>query len=312
LIDDQGNSKLTVSSFVQALDAAIQILRNEQFTGQVAGGKITNRFVELEIPEQLAIIGDIHGDLRALLNIFQKIKIDEFVMNQNNKIIFLGDYVDRGSASIEVLYTICSLKIQYPQSIIPMRGNHEAPKEFPIYSHDLPTRMMERFGKRLGMEIYQTKVIELFHMLYLIAIIQGELVLVHGGVPANINSIHGKFDDLIPNTGLFSEFFEEILWNDPRAILPDGREWEISRRGLGKHFSSNISKKWLSASNTKVIVRGHEPCNGFKLDHEGRVLTLFSCKEAYPKYDIGYILISGKQLRSIRDGYDLAESVDIL
>ena len=67
---------------------------------------------------------------------------------------------------------------------------------------------------------------------------------------------------------------EEILWNDPRT-LPEGKKWENSRRGLGKHFSLDVTKKWLSISNTKVIVRGHEPCNGFKLDHDGRVLSLF-------------------------------------
>jgi protein phosphatase len=312
LIDDPEISKPTVSGFVHALDAVIQILREEQDTGRVTGGKIANKIVELEIPEKLVIIGDLHGDLRALLKIFEKIKIEEFVINQNNKIIFLGDYVDRGSASIELLYTISCLKIRHPQSVILMRGNHEAPNEFPISSHDLPKRMIERFGKRFGMEIYQTKVIELFHMLNLIVIIQGTLLLVHGGVPTRVNKIEGKLDVLISKDGPFSESFEEILWNDPRTFIPDKKEWEFSRRGLGKHFSSSISEKWLSISNTKVIVRGHEPCHGFKLDHEGRVLTLFSCKEAYPKFDIGYILISGKQLRSIRDGYDLAENVDIL
>jgi protein phosphatase len=312
LVDDPEISKLTVSGFAQILDDVIQILQKEQFNGQITGGKISNKVVELEIPEKLAIIGDLHGDLCALLKIFKRIKIEEFVMNHNNKIIFLGDYVDRGSASIEILYKICCLKIRHPQSIILMRGNHEAPKEFPISSHDLPKRMIERFGKRLGMEVYQTKIFELFNMLYLVVIIQGVLFLVHGGVPARVNSTESKFDDLISKTGPFSESFEEILWNDPRAFLPDEKEWEFSRRGLGKHFSSSISKKWLRASNTKVIVRGHEPCNGFKIDHEGRVLTLFSCKEAYPKFDIGYILISGKQLRSIRNGYDLAENVDII
>ena len=312
LSDDLGDSNLTVSDFANTLDAAIRTLLDEQSTGLIAGGKISNKLVELEIPEKLVVIGDIHGDSRALHNILKKIKIDKFVLNHNNKIIFLGDYVDRGLGSIEVLYTICSLKIQHPHSIVLMRGNHEAPVEFPISSHDLPKRMTERFGRRIGTEIYQTKIMDLFHLLYLITIIKGELFLVHGGVPTDLNNITTKFNEIVPNeTGLFGDMLEEILWNDPR-VLPDGKDWENSRRGLGKHFSSNVSKNWLSISKTKVIVRGHEPCNGFKLDHDGMVLTLFSCNEVYPKFGVGYISTSGKRLHSIRNGFDLSEMVKIL
>ena len=310
--DDLGDLNLTATDFANTLGATISTLLEEQSTGLIAGGKISNKIVELQIPEKLVIIGDVHGDLRALKSILRKIKIDKFVLNHNNKIIFLGDYVDRGLGSVEVLHTICSLKIRYPHSVVLMRGNHEAPIEFPISSHDLPKRMAERFGRRIGAEIYQTKVMKLFQLLYLITIVEGELFLVHGGVPTDLRDVVKKFNDISANEkGLIDEIMEEILWNDPRT-LPEGKEWENSRRGLGKHFSLDVTKKWLSISNTKVIVRGHEPCNGFKLDHDGRVLTLFSCNQAYPNFSVGYISTSGKRLHSIRNGYDLSKMVKIL
>ena len=310
--DDLGDLNLTATDFANTLGATISTLLEEQSTGLIAGGKISNKIVELQIPEKLVIIGDVHGDLQALNSILRKIKIDKFVLNHNNKIIFLGDYVDRGLGSVEVLHTICSLKIRHPHSVVLMRGNHEAPIEFPISSHDLPKRMAERFGRRIGAEIYQTKIMKLFQLLYLITIVEGELFLVHGGVPTDLNDVAKKFNDISSNEkGLIGEIMEEILWNDPRT-LPEGKEWENSRRGLGKHFSLDVTKKWLSISNTKVIVRGHEPCNGFKLDHDGRVLTLFSCNQAYPKFSVGYIATSGKRLHSIRNGYDLSKMVKIL
>ena len=310
--DDLGDLNLTATDFANTLGDTISTLLEEQSTGLIAGGKISNKIVELQIPEKLVIIGDVHGDLRALNSILRKIKIEKFVLNHNNKIIFLGDYVDRGLGSVEVLHTICSLKIRHPHSVVLMRGNHEAPIEFPISSHDLPKRMAERFGRRIGAEIYQTKVMKLFQLLYLITIVEGELFLVHGGVPTDHSDVVKKFNDISANEkGLIGEIMEEILWNDPRT-LPEGKEWENSRRGLGKHFSLDVTKKWLSISNTKVIVRGHEPCNGFKLDHDGRVLTLFSCNQAYPKFSVGYIATSGKRLHSIRNGYDLSKMVKIL
>ena len=69
------------------------------------------------------------------------------------------------------------------------------------------------------------------------------------------------------------------LWSDPDEI--EG-EWAYSPRGAGKIYGKLVTDRVLKILNTKIIVRAHEPCNhGFKLNHDGKVLTLFSLK-GYP------------------------------
>ena len=257
--------------------------------------------VWLDIPEDLVIVGDIHGDLDALYKILNEINFEVFLANKNNKIIFLGDYIDRGSNSVTVLYTICKLKQMFPQSIVLMRGNHEAVEEFPFSSHDLPQRINKYFGNNESDKIHSL-VSSFFKLLTVMTIIENQLLIVHGGLPTHANE--ACFPSSSDNTSLL---LEDILWNDPRTL--ENKEWESSRRPFGKHFGKPITQKWLKLTQTKVLVRGHEPCNGYRVDHDGMILTLFSCKESYPKFEAGYLYIKNNELSSIQDATDLSYHV---
>ena len=64
------------------------------------------------------VIGDIHGGLKALLQVLKKINCDE-----NYTLIFLGDYVDGWSESPAVLDFL--IELQKKQPCIFIRGNHD-------------------------------------------------------------------------------------------------------------------------------------------------------------------------------------------
>ena len=65
-------------------------------------------------------IGDIHGTIDRLQDLMQKIPIDF----ANDTLIFIGDYIDRGPGSVEVVNYLLDLKKRWP-GIIFLKGNHE-------------------------------------------------------------------------------------------------------------------------------------------------------------------------------------------
>lgn len=71
--------------------------------------------------KDLFIVGDIHGDLDSL---DKAIKISG-VLEGKCTLLFLGDYGDRGTATLGVWATVAALKNTCPGNVFLMRGNHE-------------------------------------------------------------------------------------------------------------------------------------------------------------------------------------------
>lgn len=293
---------------MQKIARAIGAMQEERQKKRIAGGRVNGGLVEIRELKNLVVISDLHGDSKSLFRILSGINYEHFLSDPMNKIVFLGDYVDRGNDSVGVMYSVCHLKGTYPDSVVLMRGNHEAPAEFPFPSHDLPYEIEKRFGGR-GKEVYQ-KLLSMFRLLTLATVIRQDMLLVHGGPPTEIASITESIATAQENH-LKSRVLEELLWNDPRQINAEPA-WENSRRGFGRHFGSSVSRKVLLACGVKAIVRGHEPCQGFRLDHGDTVMTLFSCKEAYPKFKAAYIKVDADQLCKISNARDLSGYVRFL
>lgn len=70
--------------------------------------------------KRLIAIGDVHGELAPLLTL-----LDVINPTQEDTLVFMGDYIDRGKQSYEVIQTIIDLMANSPAKIIALKGNHE-------------------------------------------------------------------------------------------------------------------------------------------------------------------------------------------
>lgn len=75
--------------------------------------------------ERLFAIGDIHGRLDLLEKLLDTLFKDHALDLSQDKIVFTGDYCDRGPATYGVINKIKELTLLHPHNIIPLAGNHE-------------------------------------------------------------------------------------------------------------------------------------------------------------------------------------------
>ncbi len=98
---------------------ALQILQRvrEIFKGEKS-------VVDVSVPDgkHVTVCGDVHGQYYDLINIFEI----NGRPSETNPYLFNGDFVDRGSFSIEVILLLFAYKCLYPKHLHLNRGNHES------------------------------------------------------------------------------------------------------------------------------------------------------------------------------------------
>ncbi len=262
---------IDLDEFLNLVNTVVKLQANEH--GHVGSLQITGKLVYLKPEAELIVVGDIHGDLKSLSQILKDTDfIEKAKQSEHSALVFLGDYGDRGIHSPEVYYIVLKLKHAFPKNVVLMRGNHEGPDDILPYPHDLPNHLNMKFGEESSRAY--AKLRELFSQLHNAVLIKERYVLLHGGVPTQARTL----DDLAyaHEKHPRESHLEEILWSDPWEGLTGTY---ASPRGAGKLFGEDETNRFLNMLGVRVLIRGHEPNReGFKFNHKGKVLTLFSRK----------------------------------
>tara|TARA_B100000575_G_C23140692_1_gene663711 strand:- start:3949 stop:4905 length:957 start_codon:yes stop_codon:yes gene_type:complete len=223
----------------------------------------------LRINTPIYIYGDIHGQYQDLIRFLKMTGLPP-----NSCILFMGDYVDRGPNSIEVIALLFAMKILYPNHVFLLRGNHECPdvnKNYGFYQECL-----ERFkNEKINNSDYVFNQINLtLCSIPLAALINNKVFCVHGGISPNLKNIYdldkiNRFSK-IPDNGILCD----ILWSDPKSGLED---WEPSNRGTSYTYNENALDKFMNNNNLELVCRAHQMVNdGFKFFNNNKLVTIFS------------------------------------
>ena len=82
--------------------------------------------VEMKPDRPFYVIGDVHGCVEPMQAALSRVDDDiEALEIDDPTLVFLGDYVDRGPNSAEVLEQLMQLSLSDPEAVVCLMGNHE-------------------------------------------------------------------------------------------------------------------------------------------------------------------------------------------
>ncbi|KRZ50932.1 Serine/threonine-protein phosphatase PP1(5.9) [Trichinella nativa] len=216
LLRNRGSTTpLTEQELMEILNAAIPLLLAEQ------------SLIEFNAP--VVICGDIHGQFEDLLRLYDSV----------------GDYVDRGPQSVEVMSLQILLKLQYPNDYFLLRGNHEHAvinRSYGFYN-ECTSRYSVNLWKRFQ---------NLFVCLPLSALVSKKILCMHGGISSELKN----FDQI---RGI----------QRPTSVSPSFKK---SPRGVGCVFGENVTIEFCDNMGIDLIVFDQ----GYQFFAERRCVTVFS------------------------------------
>ena len=256
--------------------------------------------VRYDVPADttIDIVGDTHGQFYDFLHLLSLTGVP----SEKHAVLFNGDFVDRGSWSVEIAFTILAYKWLYPKTTLVNRGNHETSDMNKVYGFEGECRA--KFGGEITFKLFT----ELFVAIPLATLVSpSQAPLPAPDLPSGasrslaqrepvLDSETGRKRYFVVHGGLFSRddvtlddvagvdrfackqpgqegLMMELLWSDPQTAPGRGP----SKRGVGLGFGPDISRAWCQKNGVTAVLRSHEVRqNGYAEEHDGLCCTVFS------------------------------------
>lgn len=241
--------------------------------------------VLLRLSPPITVCGDVHGQFLDVLDIFKK-----GGPLPKTSYLFMGDYVGRGSNSIETISYLFAMKVKYPKYLYLLRGNHETAElsRTDGFFQELQDRGMAEIWRCFT---------EAFRWLPIAAIVGKRIFCVHGGISPFLQNLQQIRDLKRPIDLEDSELVNDLLWSDP-AESGDG--WQENSRGTSCTYGLDVVTQFLSKNRLDLLCRGHQlVMDGYDFPFKGSqsVITIFTAPNYCEEYqNAGALLQIGSDL----------------
>jgi len=236
----------------------------------------------IRLRDPISVCGDVHGQFFDLIRLMETAG-----KPKNTKYLFLGDYVDRGQFSTEVVFYLFAHKITYHKTFFMIRGNHECRHLTEFFN------FREECMYKYDLEVYD-EIMLAFDNLPIAATINHKFFCVHGGLSPDISTLQDIMEidrkRETPREGPFCD----LLWADPYDDKPKtGDEGARKAASQTSWFSYNETRQcsyvfgidaatqFLNRNKLMAIIRAHEAQeDGYKFNMTRgqipKVVTIFS------------------------------------
>lgn len=192
------------------------------------------RLIKLKSCGKAVFVGDTHGDFDASKTILNK------YLDGGHTIVFLGDYVDRGPNSKENIYFLLTKKLEFPDRIFLLMGNHESYCSVPFSPADFWESITDDEQKNLDNILR--------HLPYAV-ITENKVLGLHGALP-EIDSVSE-----INNITLCSKKWYQLVWGDFIESDENSLYSLNGRPKYGERYFNQVMKN----IEMNVLIRSHQP-----------------------------------------------------
>ena len=214
------------------------------------------RLIKLPPRGKVVFVGDTHGDLEASQQVIGR------YLKKPYHIVFLGDYVDRGNYSKENIQYLLGLKLEHPEEIFLLAGNHEGFMVKELFPANFWTSIS--FEEREGYGL-------LFSKFPLATTTQNGMLALHGALP-DLKTLED-----MNRIELGDEHWDRIVWGDfvENEIDSLGDLW--GRPQFGPQYFSRLMDRYQK----QVLIRSHQPAAPLVM-FNNRCITIFTSHAYLP------------------------------
>jgi hypothetical protein len=218
------NARFSTSDFFNHTPCAYNVMRSLlttlcTFLTSELGGPHNSQRHTVYLQSPVVVCGDLHGSYADLSFFLRSVTPFGSPTFLHSPILFLGDYVDRGAHSVEVVALLFAWRVLCPNFVVLLRGNHEDPEvngDIRQYSEgSFLHKCVTTFGEEHGPSMW-ARVNAVFSHLPVASVIDGRVFACHGGIPRLMFQ-----PDAFASGSVDVEMFRQLLNNDERFPLFD-------------------------------------------------------------------------------------------